>query len=517
MKTAIYSRFSTDRQTESSIADQVRVCTEHAKAQGWRVTAKFEDQGISGAALGNRPGVNRMLEASVAREFTVLLVTDLTRLSRSTGDLAKMIDRLVARGVRVIGVQDGYDSARKGHKLQAGLSGIIGESFREMISDRTYAALESRAEAGKPTGGRAYGYIDGKVDQRQAKVVREIFARFVAGDSCPTIARRLNDSGVPSPGSTWNRVERRATGWMGSAIRAMVQNERYRGRVHWNTSQWRKDPDSGQRKRIVRPRDEWITRVDESLRIVTDAVWAQAQARFRKTGKASEWSKAGGKPRFLLSGLLRCDRCNAHYIMCNGNEYSCGSTRGGACKNNVRVRRDHAEAVLLDPIRKELLSPARVEKMALEMRRYYAEQMKAARVKGTERPKELADLDARLARLRKRLKSGDPDLSPDDIASAIERVEAQRRDVEAAQPLERASAKVVAMLPKAAAMFRAQVTAGLDGDAHAAGRARVVLRELFGGEIRLVPEPKGGLVAHWNLAPAALLRAVGTVGSGGRI
>ncbi len=43
------------------------------------------------------------------------------------------------------------------------------------------------------------------------------------------------------------------------------------------------------------------------------------------------------------------------------------------------------------------------------------------------------------------------------------------------------------MLPKAATMFRAQVNAGLDGDAHAAGRARVVLRELFGGEIRLKP------------------------------
>lgn len=44
-----------------------------------------------------------------------------------------MIDRLTAKDVRVIGVQDGYDSARRGHKLQAGLSGIIGEAFREMV------------------------------------------------------------------------------------------------------------------------------------------------------------------------------------------------------------------------------------------------------------------------------------------------------------------------------------------------------------------------------------------------
>ena len=49
-----------------------------------------------------------------------LIVMDLCRLSRSQSDLPKTIDRLTHRGVRVIGVQDGYDSSRKGHKLQAG-------------------------------------------------------------------------------------------------------------------------------------------------------------------------------------------------------------------------------------------------------------------------------------------------------------------------------------------------------------------------------------------------------------
>jgi site-specific DNA recombinase len=153
MRAALYSRFSTDRQNESSIADQVRVCTEYAERQGWKVVERFEDQGISGAALGNRPGVLMLQEGALARRFDAVVVTDLSRLSRSQGDLSKMIDRLSAKGVRVIGVQDGYDSTRRGHKLQAGLSGIIGEAFREMVKDRTYAALESRAKA--PQYGRA--------------------------------------------------------------------------------------------------------------------------------------------------------------------------------------------------------------------------------------------------------------------------------------------------------------------------------------------------------------------------
>src|SRR6185312_8996975 len=89
MKAAVYSRFSTDRQNESSIADQVRVCAEYAAGQGWQVVEQFEDQGISGAALGNRPGVLRLQDAAFARRVDAVLVTDFSRLSRSQGDLSK--------------------------------------------------------------------------------------------------------------------------------------------------------------------------------------------------------------------------------------------------------------------------------------------------------------------------------------------------------------------------------------------------------------------------------------------
>jgi DNA invertase Pin-like site-specific DNA recombinase len=154
MRAAIYSRFSTDRQSESSIEDQVRICEEYARQNGMTVSERFADHGISGASIGNRPSYIKLREALLARRFDVVLVSDLSRLSRSTGDLNKEIDRFVARGIRVVGVQEGYDSSRKGHKLQAGLSGIMGEAFREMVKERTYAALHTRARARRPTGGK---------------------------------------------------------------------------------------------------------------------------------------------------------------------------------------------------------------------------------------------------------------------------------------------------------------------------------------------------------------------------
>jgi site-specific DNA recombinase len=518
MKAAIYSRFSTDRQNESSIIDQERICTEYAERQGWTIFARFEDQGISGAALGNRPGVLKLQEGALARRLDVVLVTDLSRLSRSQGDLSKMIDRLSAKGVRVIGVQDGYDSSRRGHKLQAGLSGIIGEAFRELVKDRTYAALESRAKSQRATGGRAYGYRNGQVDRGEAFIVAEIFGRFADGQSTRAIAADLNRRNILSSGASWKRVERRASGWMGSGIRVIVRNPRYAGRVIWNQSEWRKDPDTGRRTRVMRPASEWITHQDESLRIVSDQLFERAQQRMR-VPDAQKPARSGGKPKYLLSGLLRCATCGAHYVGVNGREYGCATHRdGGVCSNEIRVRRDRVEDVVLGGLRTDLLAPDVVQQMAREMEHGFAEYLRTREARSVAVPKELEELAARIERLRQRLRDGDPDMPADELQAAIDRAEGKRRELQDQQPAARQTAKILAMLPKAAEGYRRQIAKGLEGDEREALKARVFLRAAIADGIQLVPDENGGLVAHWNLHTAALLPAgVGTSGSGGRI
>lgn len=518
MKAAIYARFSTDRQNESSISDQLRICGEFAARQQMAVTETFEDHGISGAALGNRPAALETMEAALAGRFDVLLVTDLSRLSRSNGDLAKMIDRLVARRVRVIGVQDGYDSSRRGHRLQAGLSGIIGEAFREMVRDRTRSALESRAKQQKPTGGKCYGYDGHAVNAEQAGVVVTIFERFANGESCRAIAADLNAQQVPSPGSAWNRSTRRTRGWMGSAIRAMLRNERYTGTVHWNTSEWIKDPDTGKRKRRMNPRSQWITHHDESQRIVSDELFQRAQ---RTTRLGDDLRlKSGGKPKYLLSGLLECGVCGSHYIMSDPRSYACGGHVGGrVCGNSIRVRRDAVEARILGPVRDELLAPDRVQQMAREIARIFADRVQAEAGRAACAPQSLLELEARIARLRERLGRGDPDMTSDEIQAAIERAEEKRRELLSLGDRSVTPPKVAAVLPAAAALYRQQIAEGLTGNPQAALKARVILRALL-GTIRLTPGENGSLWADYALQPAALLKSAvgaGTDGSGGRI
>jgi site-specific DNA recombinase len=132
-----------------------------------------------------------------------------------------------------------------------------------------------------------------------------------------------------------------------------------------------------------------------------------------------------------------------------------------------------------------------------------------------DRARELQELDARIARLQARLVAGDADLMPDEIQLAIDRAQAKRRELQAAQPAAKQTAKVLAMLPKVAGLYLKQIKQGLDGEPRAAAKARIVLRDML-GPITMTPGANGELWASYRLSPAALVKAAGTRVSGQR-
>jgi site-specific DNA recombinase len=170
-----------------------------------------------------------------------------------------------------------------------------------------------------------------------------------------------------------------------------------------------------------------------------------------------------------------------------------------------------------NPIRKELLSPKRAERMATEMQAYFAERSQEEQARAAEQPHELQEISARIDRLRARLRQGDADMTTDELQVAIDRAESKKRELEDQRPGSLPGVNVLTFLPRAAELYRRQITLGLEGDPRATLKARMILRDLFGGEIRLIPQLDGGLTAHWNLHPGALLSGLGTNGSGGRI
>jgi site-specific DNA recombinase len=154
-----------------------------------------------------------------------------------------------------------------------------------------------------------------------------------------------------------------------------------------------------------------------------------------------------------------------------------------------------------------MLAPVRVAQMAKEMQRDLLERMHKMEMRAAEQPQELAELDARIARLQKRLTTGDPDMTPDELQAAIDRAERKRRELAKAPAESRETAKLLTILPNAAELCRRQIALGLDG-AHPqeTSKARLVLRDLL-GKIRLEPDEVGGLWAAYEVQPAMLVRA----------
>ena len=57
MRAVIYARYSTDKQRETSIQDQARVCHAKANDAGWTVTDVYSDVETSGqTVISARPG-----------------------------------------------------------------------------------------------------------------------------------------------------------------------------------------------------------------------------------------------------------------------------------------------------------------------------------------------------------------------------------------------------------------------------------------------------------------------------
>lgn len=59
LRAAIYARFSTDKQRDASIDDQIDSCRELAAREGWQITGTYHDRATSGASMF-RPGIEAL-------------------------------------------------------------------------------------------------------------------------------------------------------------------------------------------------------------------------------------------------------------------------------------------------------------------------------------------------------------------------------------------------------------------------------------------------------------------------
>ncbi len=146
----IYARFSTDKQRETSIEDQARVCRARAETLGLEIIGLHADNGVSGSTpVAARPGGAQLLADALAGRFRVLLLEGLDRLSRTLVEQETIIRRLEHREIRIIGVADGYDSASgTSRKLTRGMRGLVNEIYIDDLRAKTHRGLCGHIERG---------------------------------------------------------------------------------------------------------------------------------------------------------------------------------------------------------------------------------------------------------------------------------------------------------------------------------------------------------------------------------
>lgn len=220
LRAAIYARVSTLGQVDgTSITTQVGRCRTYSCSQGWILIGEFVDQGFSGADE-DRPALGRLLGYLRSGRLDVVVVAKLDRLGRSLRHLVSLLGELDDRGVRLVSLSEGFDSATPSGRLQRNILGSFAEFEREQIRERTMSGLLATARGGSwPGGPPPYGWRlvrDGRhtraeLDPLEVGILRDA-AEMVAVDGLglTEAARRLNSSGrYGRRGGRWDRTKLR--------------------------------------------------------------------------------------------------------------------------------------------------------------------------------------------------------------------------------------------------------------------------------------------------------------------
>jgi site-specific DNA recombinase len=391
MRYAIYARYSSDLQRQSSIEDQIRKCNEHGRGQGWVAVQDciYTDEAISGVST-HRPGLQRMLTAALSahRPFDVILVDDTSRISRSLSDAVQLFERLRFAGLRVIAVAQGIDTQSEQADVLVTVHGLVDSLYVKELSKKTHRGLEGAFLRGLHAGGRCFGYrsipangggVRLEIEDSEAAVVRRIFEMSARGLSLKAIATALNAEKVRSPRS---RATAKHATWAPTAIREMLRRDLYVGRMIWNRSRFIKVPGTNKRVARPRPRSEWQTSERPDLRIVNDELWQAVQRRQTRMqqlyGGHHGLLNRSASSGHLLTGFIKCGLCGANVVIVTGRKrrhamYGCPQHwYRGACTNGLRIRQTELESRLLSGLQTALLQPAAISHVLDQFKRQLA-------------------------------------------------------------------------------------------------------------------------------------------------
>lgn len=350
-----YVRVSTKKESQADSPEhQEALIREHSGRENVHISKEnFYEDRDSATSIVSRKDVQKMIDEAKKGKVRSIWFASLSRFSRDAIDALSLKRILVnALRIRVVSIEDGYDSAVKDDELLFGIKSVVNQNTSMDISVSSRRGLrQSVLEKGNFIGSMApYGYKKVMVGKRktlevipeQAEIVKLIYRLYIDGLGEKRIVNYLNGdnpNGILYPtckGGPWGLT----------SIQRILQNEHYTGytiagrftsEVAYNDLN---DLMNRGKKLVMRPKDKWERTKDPTHEaiIAPDMFRLAQELRLQRGG-----GTRGGNRDFknVFAKLIFCEHCGAamvtmksggkekeyRYLMCSKNR------RTGTCDN----------------------------------------------------------------------------------------------------------------------------------------------------------------------------------------
>ncbi len=385
------SREDGDKDESDSVSNQRMLLREYsAKLPDVEVADYFIDDGWTGTNF-ERPGFIRLMEQIKAGSLNCIIVKDLSRFGRNYIEVGNYLEQIFPfMGVRFISIADSLDSygnPGQMNTIMVPFKNLINDEYCRDISNKVRSSLDSRRRSGKFIGSfSAYGYVkdpDNKgellVDETVAPIVKNIYEWFLDGLGAITIAKKLNDMGIPSPseykkmcGLHYKVSDSSVKGpvlWGYSSVKRILQNRMYCGDLVQGVMR----VTSYKVKKLQRvPEDEWMVCENHHEGIVDRETFDKVQRIFdTDTRMTQEQGRVT-----MLGGFMRCADCGRamnrhknvhsygtyHYFVCSTYK----KISKNVCSRHS-IRADYVENAVLEAIQAQVAMAVKIDEVFQEL------------------------------------------------------------------------------------------------------------------------------------------------------
>ena len=396
-KAAIYLRLSQDdekydkgfKAESNSISNQrLQIKDFIDKNEDMEFAGEYADDGYSGINF-ERPAFKKMMEDAITGSINCIIVKDLSRFGRDYIDSGRYLQRVFpSLDIRFIALNDNYDSftaSETEKNLVIPFKSFINDNYCRDTSAKVRSVCKVKRKQGQFISNYApYGYEKDKedrhkivIDKEAEYVVQKIFSMKLEGYSSYSIAKHLNDNGIPSPmehkkakgiryktGFSTKAVPK----WDTPAVNRILTNEVYIGTLQQGK---REKLNYKLDKVVFKDKSDWIEIEDNHEAIIDTYDFEIVQKLLKCDIKAN---KAGEKAD-LFSGLLFCKDCNSQMtkkVDKRGKTpnvyYICSKYNKGKSCSRHAVRQEELKAAVLEMVRHYISSLGKYESISEKIR-----------------------------------------------------------------------------------------------------------------------------------------------------